>query len=80
MTRTHVNYLFDPETRKIPLKPELIQSSQGLPAETNEQFAVMICSDKITEDYAPDLFNVTQFLKLLYSLTQPLSGIISNLV
>ena len=56
----------DPETKNVPIKPELVKGSHGLPAEIDGQFAVMICSDKGVDDYTPKPFNATQFLGLLY--------------
>ncbi len=56
----------DLDTKRIPIKPELIKGSHGLPANTNEQMAVMICSDDGLDDYAPKSFDATQFLGMLY--------------
>ena len=55
----------DPETKKIPIKPEFVRGSHGLPAETDEQLGVMICSDKKLDDYVPKSFHAIQFLGLL---------------
>ncbi|MEW6027322.1 MAG: nucleotide pyrophosphatase/phosphodiesterase family protein [Planctomycetota bacterium] len=57
---------FDPSTKSIPLNPGLVKGSHGLPAEKDEQYAVMMCSDKAIDDYAPQPFNATQFLAMLY--------------
>jgi predicted AlkP superfamily pyrophosphatase or phosphodiesterase len=56
----------DMETRSIPLRPELVKGSHGLPAESDEQLAIMICSDKDLDNYAPEPFAATQFLGMLY--------------
>jgi predicted AlkP superfamily pyrophosphatase or phosphodiesterase len=56
----------DMETKSIPLRPELVKGSHGLPAESDEQLAVMICSDKGLDNYAPEPFSATQFLGMLY--------------
>jgi predicted AlkP superfamily pyrophosphatase or phosphodiesterase len=56
----------DPQTKSIPLRPELIKGSHGLPAKRDEQLAVMLCSDSTLDDYAPEHFNATQFLGMLY--------------
>jgi len=56
----------DMKTKTIPLKPELVKGSHGLPAESNDQLAVMICSDNGLEDYAPETINAAQFLGMLY--------------
>ena len=57
---------FDPATKSIPLNPGLVKGSHGLPAEIEEQSALMICSDSKLNDYAPEPFNATQFLGMLY--------------
>ena len=56
----------DMKTMSIPLTPELVQGSHGLPAKTDSQLAVMLCSDKSLNDYAPEPFSATQFLGMLY--------------
>ncbi|MBI4834190.1 MAG: alkaline phosphatase family protein [Planctomycetes bacterium] len=56
----------DMKTMSIPLSPELIKGSHGLPTENDNQFAVMIASEKGLDDYAPKPFNATQFLGMLY--------------
>ncbi len=56
----------DMKTKSIPLKTELVKGSHGLPAKTDAQCAVMICSDAGLNDYAPEPFNATQFLGMLY--------------
>jgi predicted AlkP superfamily pyrophosphatase or phosphodiesterase len=56
----------DPATRSIPLKPELVKGSHGLPAESDEQRAVFICTEDLGT-YAPETgFNATHFLNILY--------------
>lgn len=56
----------DMQTKSIPFSPGLVKGSHGLPAKTNEQLAVMLCSDPNLNDYAPEPFNATQFLGMLY--------------
>jgi predicted AlkP superfamily pyrophosphatase or phosphodiesterase len=56
----------DMKTKSIPLSPELVKGSHGLPAKDDNQLAVMICSDKSLDDYAPKPFNAAQFLGMLY--------------
>ncbi|MDI6788849.1 MAG: alkaline phosphatase family protein [Planctomycetota bacterium] len=56
----------DMKTKSIPLRPELIKGSHGLPAKVDEQYAVMVCSEPTLNDYAPEPFNATQFLGMLY--------------
>jgi predicted AlkP superfamily pyrophosphatase or phosphodiesterase len=56
----------DPEKKAIPLRPELVKGSHGLPAESEQQFSVMICSSKEIDDYAPEPFNAPHFLGMLY--------------
>ena len=56
----------DMPTRSIPLKTELVKGSHGIPGTTDQQKAVMLCSDAALNDYAPEPFNATQFLGMLY--------------
>ncbi len=56
----------DAQTKTIPLRPGLVKGSHGLPAEGDEQLAVMICSDKGLDNYAPEPLAATQFLGMLY--------------
>lgn len=56
----------DMKTMSIPLTPELVKGSHGLPARTDAQMAVMLCSDASLNDYAPEPFSATQFLGMLY--------------
>lgn len=56
----------DMKTMSIPLAPELVKGSHGLPAKTDAQQSVMICSDSAINDYAPEPFYATQFLGMLY--------------
>lgn len=57
---------WDIKTRSIPLSPELVKGSHGLPLQDERQWAVMLCSEPTLEDYAPRPFNATQFLGMLY--------------
>lgn len=61
-----VELFVDMQTRSIPLKPEMVRGSHGLPAKDDEQMAVMLCSDKSLNGYAPQDFSATQFLAMLY--------------
>jgi len=56
----------DPETKKIPTRPELVKGSHGLLLEDERSLAVMLCTDKGLDDYAPEPFYATQFLAMLY--------------
>ncbi len=56
----------DKETKAIAIKPELVKGSHGLPAKDDDQFAVMLCTNKEIDDYAPLDFSATQFLGMLY--------------
>jgi predicted AlkP superfamily pyrophosphatase or phosphodiesterase len=56
----------DMKTMSIPLAPELVKGSHGLPAKTDAQQAMMLCSDAALNDYAPEPFSATQLLGMLY--------------
>ncbi|MBI4712705.1 MAG: alkaline phosphatase family protein [Planctomycetes bacterium] len=73
-----VELFVDMKTMSIPLAPELVKGSHGLPARTtgvvqsggpgrtDAHLAVMLCSDASLNDYAPEPFSATQFLGMLY--------------
>lgn len=54
------------EDKGISLDPGNIRGSHGLPPEDENQFAVMMSSNKDLEGYVPKDFHSTQFLAILY--------------
>ena len=58
----------DPKTRKIIPNTTLIKGSHGLPASTDEQMAVFICTEDLGS-YAPEKFNAELVMAMLYRLT-----------
>jgi len=58
----------DMKTKKITLDHTKVNGSHGLPATTDKQKAVFICSEDIG-DYAPEEFTTNHILSVLYRIT-----------
>lgn len=58
----------DDDTKTIPIRPQIVKGSHGLSAEADNQLAIMVCSERSLHDYAPEPFNASQFLAVLYTV------------